>query len=876
MKADADLLKLHDETLPAVDVYRDIQKTQKAISSKERQLKVLDGKLEAKQAEITEAGKALTSLKDAAARAEKALDDQKPHINKARTIKGELLNARKTLSEKENARKEAEKAYEKAKQAVCDNAKAIETARQTLKKAETELNNLTSTISEETKKKEDVASQACKALETEEQKLHGLDAEELQKADREANRQKADIVEAIKTRRTINENAANIKKTEEEIRQLTLRWQGIEKELRQLDTETLKTELETLQKSYTLMTSEDWTRHRTGLRDGQPCPLCGAVHHPYVSNESFAPVVSDMDALIREKKKQLDGLNKQSQQLSEEKNRNQGTIVEKDNSLRRLKADLGQQQDCWTLFRSQHPEWPDNVELLTNLQQKIDTRTKNARQALDSYHALDKETKRLRQLKEDAAKALSNYKERSAGELSKAQLRKTDADTRLQTEQAKTQNLSEQEQQKKQALETAVTLLRDAQADVSTKENAIKSEIGDKDPDAFESELAAAKHQADEAVRKQEEEIGKLEKEKESLTGQKAATEEAKRSEAQHLSEKTTQLEDWLRHYNEQNMAPNEQTAAPLQLPRGGGSSVTEQEVSPFDQQQKVSPFDQQQEASPFGGGLEGAFSSIVRISESDADWESIRRKHDKLTQAATAAKTTYQNEQRNHEAHLAKKPADDRSTLTVRQTQLQQRSNAELVECQARKKRHDDAKRQLGTLHDEIKQKAKQKEEWEEIVNAIGADGKTLRKIAQCYTLRFLIAHANDEIRKFNSRYELLQVKNSLGIRVIDHDRADDVRDTTSLSGGETFIVSLGLALGLSALSSKNVSFENLFIDEGFGTLDRDTLETVIDSLAMLQSSQGKKVGVISHTESMSRINTQIRIIRNGSTGSSHIEIYP
>ena len=103
------------------------------------------------------------------------------------------------------------------------------------------------------------------------------------------------------------------------------------------------------------------------------------------------------------------------------------------------------------------------------------------------------------------------------------------------------------------------------------------------------------------------------------------------------------------------------------------------------------------------------------------------------------------------------------------------------------------------------------------------------------------------------------MQVKNSLGIRVIDHDRADDVRDTTSLSGGETFIVSLGLALGLSALSSRNLSFENLFIDEGFGTLDPDTLSTVIDALAMLQSSQGKKVGVISHTDTMSeRITTR------------------
>ena len=181
------------------------------------------------------------------------------------------------------------------------------------------------------------------------------------------------------------------------------------------------------------------------------------------------------------------------------------------------------------------------------------------------------------------------------------------------------------------------------------------------------------------------------------------------------------------------------------------------------------------------------------------------------------------------------------------------------------------------GTLAGQLQSAEVQKNNWEDIYSAIGANGDTLRKVAQCYTLRFLIAHANAEIRKFNSRYELQQVKNSLGIRVIDHDMADDIRDTTSLSGGETFIVSLGLALGLSSLSSRNISFGNLFIDEGFGSLDADTLGIVIDSLAMLQSSQGKKVGVISHTDTMSeRITTQIRIIKNGNSGSSHIEIYP
>ncbi|MDE5720054.1 MAG: ATP-dependent exonuclease, partial [Paramuribaculum sp.] len=144
-------------------------------------------------------------------------------------------------------------------------------------------------------------------------------------------------------------------------------------------------------------------------------------------------------------------------------------------------------------------------------------------------------------------------------------------------------------------------------------------------------------------------------------------------------------------------------------------------------------------------------------------------------------------------------------------------------------------------------------------------------------YTLRSSAASDVYMIQRFNRRYELQQVKDSLGIRVIDHDRADDIRDTTSLSGGETFIVSLGLALGLSALSSHGVSLANLFIDEGFGTLDPDSLATVIDALARLQSSRGKKVGVISHTDTMSeRITTQIRIVKNGNSGSSHLEFYP
>ena len=260
----------------------------------------------------------------------------------------------------------------------------------------------------------------------------------------------------------------------------------------------------------------------------------------------------------------------------------------------------------------------------------------------------------------------------------------------------------------------------------------------------------------------------------------------------------------------------------------------------------------------------------IEEMLHSAEDWNAIRREKDEKEKAVASTTALYQSAEKAYQLHLEHQPIKTRDALLAVKQECQERSQRnELIAANARMQNHQEAVKQLGDKAEALKLVTQEKDDWTAITDAIGADGKTLRKIAQCYTLSFLIAHANQEIRKFNSRYELQQVKHSLGIRVIDHDRADDIRDTTSLSGGETFIVSLGLALGLSSLSSRNISFENLFIDEGFGT--------VIDSLAMLQSSQGKKVGVISHTDTMSeRITTQIRIIKNGNSGSSHIEIYP
>src|SRR5690606_22861915 len=114
----------------------------------------------------------------------------------------------------------------------------------------------------------------------------------------------------------------------------------------------------------------------------------------------------------------------------------------------------------------------------------------------------------------------------------------------------------------------------------------------------------------------------------------------------------------------------------------------------------------------------------------------------------------------------------------------------------------------------------------WAQLNELIGsADGKKFRNVAQRYTLDVLLAHANRHLRDLARRYRLVRIGDSLALMVIDQDMGDEPRSVHSLSGGESFLVSLALALGLASLSSDRVRVESLFIDEGFGSLDADTL---------------------------------------------------
>lgn len=161
-----------------------------------------------------------------------------------------------------------------------------------------------------------------------------------------------------------------------------------------------------------------------------------------------------------------------------------------------------------------------------------------------------------------------------------------------------------------------------------------------------------------------------------------------------------------------------------------------------------------------------------------------------------------------------------------------------------------------------ELSEKQSVADRWAKLNKLIGsADGTKFKVIAQSYTLNLLLLHANKHLSYLSKRYKLQQVPGTLALQVVDCDMCDEIRTVYSLSGGESFLISLALALGLSSLSSNNLKVESLFIDEGFGSLDAESLRTAMEALEQLQM-QGRKIGVISHVQEMSeRISVQVQV---------------
>jgi DNA repair protein SbcC/Rad50 len=173
------------------------------------------------------------------------------------------------------------------------------------------------------------------------------------------------------------------------------------------------------------------------------------------------------------------------------------------------------------------------------------------------------------------------------------------------------------------------------------------------------------------------------------------------------------------------------------------------------------------------------------------------------------------------------------------------------------------------------LKKAEDESKKWIILNELIGdANGNNFSKFAQNLSLKHLITLANKRLVKLTDRYLLASSDIEADLTIIDLYQGSVQRSVKTLSGGESFLVSLAMALSLSDMASKNVKLESLFIDEGFGSLDAETLETALETLERLQSESNKMIGVISHVESMKeRITTQIRV-KKSNQGYSVIEV--
>jgi len=265
------------------------------------------------------------------------------------------------------------------------------------------------------------------------------------------------------------------------------------------------------------------------------------------------------------------------------------------------------------------------------------------------------------------------------------------------------------------------------------------------------------------------------------------------------------------------------------------------------------------------------AFASVDELKAAQLDKETVdrieKRKTD-LAEKETAAQTRLEEVRKTMAALRERQAAEGEAAAA-----LEQKHEA----CAAA---YSALLTELGSLGAQLKQddahrcKRKAAEEkiqtdlealriWEQLKGLIGSkDGNLFRKFAQGLSLQLLIQYANRQMARLNDRYQLQRSQgDDLKIEILDLHQAGAVRPMQSLSGGESFLASLALALGLSEMAGRNVRIDSLFIDEGFGSLDSDALDLAISALEALRSEH-KTIGVISHVDLLKeRIATQIRV---------------
>ena len=276
-------------------------------------------------------------------------------------------------------------------------------------------------------------------------------------------------------------------------------------------------------------------------------------------------------------------------------------------------------------------------------------------------------------------------------------------------------------------------------------------------------------------------------------------------------------------------------------------------------------------------------FSDIKEISNhllNEATVNDITSKRDLIIKEQTSIETQIKTLNKELEKKLREDSKPDLLLDSViesiqEQENLIDKHQHRVITNQGLIKRDDEDLNRIKSKEKVISKLNKEIEKWSLLNKMIGdATGNKFANFAQGLTLQNLLVYANRRLQNLSDRYLLDKPENDGALIVIDKYQGNTRRSVRTLSGGESFLISLALALSLSDMASKNVALECLFIDEGFGTLDSESLESALNTLEKLQSESQKTVGVISHVEALKeRIDVQLKLNKNAQ-GYSQIEV--
>lgn len=617
---------------------------------------------------------------------------------------------------------------------------------------------------------------------------------------------------------------------------------------------------------------------RGQLRDGEPCPVCGSAEHPFHQPEALlqslgrhdqveeAAALAQVEALnarVVELRTQVGMLNTQGKeyqqqqlQLSEQLQPLQQELQAHalwpslstqtdstrsawlDGQLRRLEEEINrdeQRQSALLTLQKDAARLTQQVQAASDAQQQ-------AQQRLDQQHqAMAADQQRLEQ-------TLADFAEILPGDILKA-LRDEPAHAFLALDQQVAQRLQQLEQQKDEQNQQQQRLQKQQRlADQQQSRLQRQSEL--------HRQLASLAKQQQQARSVLAELLGEhanagawqqhLEQQVEHARGFEAST-------AQALQDAHSQ---------------SVQLAAELK------ANQQRQQALEQEQQTLQGQISQWRAAHPEldDAGLERL------LSVDEATLDALRQQLHSVDKAIEQGRVLLQEREHRLQQHN-QQARTELSSEQIEQhlADLQQQLVGHEQQCaELRAQQADDQRRQHAhsALAAEIEQAQQQWQRWARLNGLIGsASGDVFRKIAQGYNLDLLLHHANSQLRQLAKRYRLKRGGSALGLLVLDTEMGDELRSVHSLSGGETFLVSLALALGLASMASSTLRIESLFIDEGFGSLDPESLQLAMDALDGLQA-QGRKVAVISHVQEMhERIPVQIQVRRQGN-GLSEVEV--